>query len=227
MESLDFPQTGIQTQRLVVNRVYGWMTVGLLVTAAVAYATASVATLPYWLARNHWAFYGLLFAELGIVIWLSAASQRLSVGAATLLFLVYAALNGLTMSVIVLAYTAASIGATFLATAGMFGSMSVIGYSTEMDLTSLGALSMMGLIGLIIASIANLFMHNSGLESALTYIGIAVFVGLTAYDAQRIKRMAASADAGSSMAIYGALIIYLDFINLFFYLLRLTGRRRN
>jgi FtsH-binding integral membrane protein len=229
MHALNVQKSQVQSQRLV-GRVYGWMTLGLGITALVAFVTVNTPAIFIPLATHRWALLGLFLFEFFLVFRISRASQTMNATAATSSFILFSALNGLTLSMVVLAYTASSLATTFLATAGMFGSMSVIGYTTEMDLTSIGALSVMGLIGVLIASVANIFMHSSSLEWALTYVGIAVFVGLTAYDSQRIKQMGmmnVGEDQASSMAIGGALMLYLDFINLFLFLVRLTGRRRS
>jgi len=214
-----------------VTRVYGWMTMGLAVTGLVAAMTVSSPALMSVIFGNRLVFYGLMIVELIFVFKLSSAVSTLSSGAASSLFLAYAALNGLTLSVIFVVYTSSSIATTFFVTAGMFGCMAVIGASTAMDLTAIGGLCFMGLIGVILASVANIFLHSSTLQWVTTYLGIAVFVGLTAYDAQKIKQMSLMGgdEAGTTdgRAVYGALSLYLDFINLFLYTLRLMGRRRN
>ena len=171
----------------------------------------------------------LIIGELAVVLVLSLLVNRLSVIAATVLFFAYAALTGVTISMIFLVYTDASITATFGVTAGTFAVMSVIGYVTKVDLTRLGGFLLMGLIGVMLGSIVNLFLQNSALYWIITYAGILVFVGLTAYDTQKLKRMAAaglSGEAERKASIIGALRLYLDFINLFLMLLRVMGRRR-
>jgi len=213
-----------------VTKVFGWMTVGLLLTAVVAVYVASTPSLVERIFSGH-TFLILVLVELGLVIVLSATVMKLSAGVASALFLLYSAVNGLTFSVIFLLYTTASIGTTFFVTAGTFGAMFVYGYVTKRDLTALGSLCVMGLIGIILASIGNLFFASNTLHWAITYIGIAVFVGLTAYDAQKIKMTGAVSGAldpstAHKAAILGALALYLDFINLFLLLLRLFGRER-
>jgi len=167
-----------------------------------------------------------VFGELGLVITLAGAINRLSATAATLLFVAYSALNGVTLSVIALVYTANSIASTFVITAGMFGAMSAYGYMTRRDLTSWGSFLFMGLIGVVIASVVNIFVGSSTVSWFISGIGIIVFTGLTAYDTWKIKAMAAGGVGGRKPAILGALTLYLDFINLFLMLLRFTGSRR-
>lgn len=212
-----------------LRRVYNWMGLGLALTAVVAMGVASTPAALQLILGNPWLFFGLIIAELGLVITLSAALGRLSATTATLLFFVYAALNGLTLSVIFLAYTQASIGQTFFITAGTFGAMSFYGYSTKRDLASWGSFLFMGLIGIILASVVNLFLASPAIYWVITYAGIIVFVGLTAYDTQKLKEMAlggfADEDVARKGAVMGALALYLDFINLFLMLLRLFGRR--
>ena len=180
---------------------------------------------------NQILFWGLLIAELGLVIGLSAAINKLSLTVATLMFVLYSVINGATMSFIFLAYTASSITNVFFITAGTFAAMALFGYFTKTDLTSMGKILMMALIGVIIASVVNIFTKSEGLSIILNYIGVLVFVGLTAYDTQKIKQMMLMApDAGEGsqkIALLGALSLYLDFINLFLYLLRIFGGRRD
>ena len=181
---------------------------------------------------NQIAIWVLFIAELGLVVGLSAGLNRLSPTAATALFLLYALINGLTLSVIFFAYEIGTITQAFAASALTFGAMSVFGATTKKDLSSLGGILFMGLIGLIIASIVNAFWANSTMDAIITYIGVFIFVGLTAYDTQKIKAMTAAVESGGNVAltrkiaILGALTLYLDFINLFLYILRLFGRRR-
>lgn len=228
----NFSEIGLsETFAAVLRRVYVWMALGLLVTAITA-AFVSVSPLFQILAGQPLIFFGLMIAELGLVIGLSWGINRISPGIATLLFLVYAVLNGLTFSVLFVVYTLGSVAQTFLATAALFGVMSILGYTTKMDLSKLGSFLFMGLIGLIIAMLVNLFWTNTVLGWIVTFTGILLFLGLTIYDTQRIKRMtAAGLQAGDEniqarMGILGALSLYLDFINLFLFILRLTGRRR-
>ena len=213
-----------------INRVYAWMGGALLLTALVALVTASSPALLQLIFGSKILFYGLLFGELGLVWYLSSAIQRMSATAATAWFLVYAFLNGLTLSFIFLLYTAASLAGTFFVTAATFGAMSVYGYYTKRDLTTWGNLLMMALIGLILASVVNWFFNNETLYWITTYVGIIIFVGLVAYDTQKIKNMNIIGNEGTEEdhkeAIMGALALYLDFINLFLYLLRVLGRRK-
>ena len=170
----------------------------------------------------------LMLLELGLVFWLSASIQRISARAAITGFLVYAALNGLSLSVLFLVYTSTSIAATFFVTAGTFGAVSVYGWGTRRDLTSMGSFLFMGLLGVVIASVVNLFLHSSALDWVITYVGLAVFIALTAYDTQRLKAIQRSGgEATEQLAVFGALQLYLDFVNMFLYLLRMLGRRRS
>lgn len=221
--------TDVLREQAVLTRVYAWMTAGLLTTGAIAMFVSSSSVLVNLIFGVPFLFLGLIIAELAVVWVLSANLMRLAPAVATGLFLGYAALNGLTLSVIFLAYTAASVASTFFITAGTFAVMSLVGYTTKRDLSGLGGLLSMALIGLIIASIVNIFMASSALYWLITYVGVLIFVALTAYDTQKIKRMIAQVrgeDAEHRVAIYGALNLYLDFINLFIYLLRIFGRRR-
>ena len=214
-----------------ITKVYAWMCMALMLTALTAVYVANSETMIRAIFSNRIIFYALIFGQLGLVMGLSAALDRMSAMTATLLFMAYSILNGLTLSVIFLVYTAGSIGTTFFVTAGTFGAMSLYGYTTKRDLTSWGNLLFMALIGFVIASVVNLFLQSTILYWAITYIGILVFVGLTAYDTQKLKEMGANGfDTSEGMrkgAIMGALALYLDFINLFLLLLRLFGNRRN
>jgi FtsH-binding integral membrane protein len=228
----NFSELGLdETFSAVLRRVYSWMTLGLLVTAVTA-TFVSVSPLFQVLAGQPLLFFVLLIAELGLVIGLSWGINRISPATAMLLFFAYAVLNGLTLSVLFVVYTLGSVAYTFFATAALFGVMSVIGYTTKMDLSKLGSFLLMGLIGLIIAMVVNLFWANTALGWIVTFAGILLFLGLTVYDTQRIKRMTAAAlqqgdeDVQARMGILGALALYLDFINLFLFILRLSGRRR-
>ena len=178
---------------------------------------------------SEYLFWGCLLGELGLVYFISSRIMNLSLTTATLLFIAYSILNGVTMSFIFLVYTMSSIANVFFITAGTFGAMSLIGYTTKRDLSKMGQLLMMALVGLIIASFANILMKNDTLSLIISYVGVVVFVGLTAWDTQKIKRMLAQADDISEdaqkIALLGALTLYLDFVNLFLYLLRLLGKR--
>ncbi|WP_103664448.1 Bax inhibitor-1/YccA family protein [Gracilimonas amylolytica] len=217
-------------QATFINKVYGWMALALAITGFVALRVASTESLVNAIASNQILFFGIILAELGLVIWLSSAIESMNATRAITLFLLYSALNGLTFSVLFLIYTQASIASTFFVTAGTFGVMSAYGYFTKTDLSSWGNILFMGLIGIIIASVVNIFWHSEILYWAVTYIGVLVFVGLTAYDTQKIKRMSLEMDVeseeGSKGAIMGALALYLDFINMFIFMLRIFGDRR-
>jgi uncharacterized protein len=211
-----------------LRAVYGWMFVGLGVTAVVAYAVAGSSAIMRTLASNHLLFMVALVAELGLVFYLSARVQSLTPTAAMLLFLLYSGLNGVTLSVVLLAYTGASIATTFMVTAGMFGSLAAFGSATKRSLVGAGQFFYMGLIGLLLASILGIFWHNDALQFLISVVGVIVFSGLTAWDAQRLEQMAAELpdDRRGAYAIVGALSLYLNFINLFLILLRFTGDRR-
>lgn len=213
-----------------IQRVYSWMALALAITGIVALYTAYSPTLLSLIFGTRFVFYGLLIGEFMLVARLSRAAYRMTPQAATLSFIFYAALNGLTLASIFIVFTASSIASTFFITASTFGIMAIIGYTTKKDLTKMGNLLIMALIGLIIASLFNLFMHSSMVYWLTTYIGILIFVGLIAYDSQKIKRlsMMGFADEGTEqkVAIIGALSLYLDFINLFLFLMRIFGRRK-
>lgn len=217
----------IVRQNTLVRQVYAWMGCGLALTAIVALITVSSPGLLNVIVGNRMVFYGLMFGELALVFTLSGAINRMSAGVATLLFIGYSALNGLTLSVIFLVYTADSIASTFAVSAAMFGAMSIYGYATRKDLTSWGNFLFMGLIGIVIASLVNIFMKNDAVSWVVSAIGVIVFTGLTAYDTWKIKALAAAGEEGRKPAILGALTLYLDFINLFLMLLRLMGGRRD
>ncbi|MEN8258435.1 MAG: Bax inhibitor-1/YccA family protein [Thermodesulfobacteriota bacterium] len=224
--------SSVQTQATTIflAKVFNWMAIGLGVTALVAFVVASSQSAVQFFYANRVVFYGLIIAEFGLVIYLSARIEKLEAGTATALFLLYSALNGMTLSLVLLLYTATSVATTFLVTAGMFGSMAVYGYVTKKDLSSWGSFLIMGLIGIILASLVNIFVQSSMMSWVISGIGVVVFTGLAAYDVQQISRMGASAMTGSEgavkkMAILGALTLYLDFINLFLMLLRFLGNR--
>lgn len=224
-----YPRTATQVvvkQNTLIRQVYAWMGAGLALTAFMALTTLSSPALLNAVLGNRLVFYGLMIGELALVFTLSGAINRLSAGAATLIFVAYSALNGITLSVVALAYTANSITSTFVITAGMFGAMSIYGYLTKSDLTSWGSFLFMGLIGVVIASVVNIFVGSSAVSWVISGIGVLVFTGLTAYDTWKIKAMSAQGAEGRKPAILGALTLYLDFINLFLMLLRFTGNRR-
>jgi len=216
---------------VLMRKVYLWMALALVITGLTAYFVATNETLITMLVTNQILFWGLAIAELGLVIGLTAAINKLSLTTATLMFVLYSVINGATMSFIFLIYTASSITNVFFITAGTFAAMAAFGYFTKTDLSSMGKYLMMALIGIIIATIVNIFTKSEGLAVVLNYIGVLVFVGLTAYDSQKIKQMLLAApDAGEGaqkVALLGALSLYLDFINLFLYLLRILGNRRD
>lgn len=214
----------------LMRKVYVWMALALLISGAAAYGVATSPGILQLIYSNKLVFLGLIAAELGLVWGISGAINRLSLATATLLFTLYSALNGATLSFILLAYTMSSVVSVFLITAGTFSVMAFIGYTTKTDLSSLGKILFMALIGMIIATLVNVFLvKSSGFELILSYLGVLIFVGLTAYDSQKIKQMLLMApDAGEQaqkMALLGALTLYLDFINLFLFLLRIFGRR--
>lgn len=213
----------------LMRKTYLWMAMALVITGLTAYVVATNAALTQFLFTHSSLIWVLFLAEIGLVIGLSAAIRKISLPTATLMFVAYAALNGITFSSLFFVYTMGSLASTFFITAGTFGAMSLVGFFTKADLSSMGKILLMALVGLIIASVVNIFVGSSGLELLMTYVGVLIFVGLTAYDTQKIKQMFLSApDASESTqkyAVLGALTLYLDFINLFLYLLRIFGRR--
>ena len=215
----------------LMRDVYAWMAIALLVTGATAWIVADSPLLLGLIFASKFGTWGLLIATIALVWHLSAAVTRLSLKAATAMFLIYSVLNGLTMSAIFIMYTFSSISAVFLTTAGTFAVMSVYGYMTKTDLSRVGSLCLMALFGVIIATVVNLFLENTMLQIILSYAGILIFVGLTAYDTARIREIAmthdtSATDDGQKIAIMGALTLYLDFINLFIYMLRIFGDRK-
>lgn len=214
----------------LIRKVYVWMTLALVLTGITAYGVASSPGLMMTIIQTPAIMWGLIIAELAIVIAISAAINRLSLTTATLLFVLYSVLNGATLSLIFAVYTMSSIANVFFITAGTFGVMAAYGYFTKRDLSSWGKLLLMALIGLIIATLVNVFLvKSSGFDLILSYAGVLIFVGLTAYDTQKIKQMLAMqtdmGEGAQKVALLGALSLYLDFINLFLYLLRIFGRR--
>ena len=211
----------------VMRKVYGKMTLGLLATAITSFLVLSSPALMNVLFSNMAIMWILFAAELGMVIYLSARIEKLSTGTATALFYAYSILNGLMLTPIFLVYTGASIAMTFAITAGTFGAMTIFGYVTRQDLSKLGSFLFMALLGLIVCVVINMFMHNSMFDLLISGAGVLIFVGLTAWDTQAIKRMSAEADPSmmGKVATMGALTLYLDFINLFLYLLRFFGSR--
>ncbi|WP_141677994.1 Bax inhibitor-1/YccA family protein [Orenia metallireducens] len=217
-------------QRNFIRKVYSWMALALVITAVVAIGTISSRTMLTLILGNSTVFYGLLIGELLLVMFLSARVDRMSVRTATLSFITYSVINGLTISVIFLVYTGGSIVSTFFIAASIFGFMSAYGYYTDNDLSNVGSICLMGLFGLIIATIINLFFYSSVLYWITTYAGVIIFTALTAYDTQKIKEMNVIGNEGTDEdtkeSIIGALVLYLDFINLFLYLLRIFGRKK-
>lgn len=231
--STDYQQSYAPTSRTFLNEVFGWMGLGLAVTALVSYyvaATPSLLRLFVTETGLSGLGYVAMFAPIGFVLAMNFAFQRLSYGALIGLFVAYAAVMGISLSFIFLIYTSESIYSTFGASAAMFGSMAFIGYVTKTDLTKMGNILLMALIGIIIAGVVNMFMHSSALSFAISFISVIVFCGLTAYDVQKIKNLAEEqgidAVSKSKLGIMGALTLYLDFINLFLSLLRLFGNRK-
>ena len=221
----------------LMRKVYVWMAMALAITAITAYGVASSPALTSLIfpngedgSPNKLIFFGLIIAELVLVFWVSARIEKLSLTKATLMFIVYSVLNGATLSTIFFAYSPEIITKTFFVTAGTFGAMAIYGYFTKSDLSSWGKLLIMAVIGLIIAGVVNIFLRSSLTDFVISVVGVLIFVGLTAYDSQKIKRMLMmQADMGETaqkVALMGALSLYLDFINLFLYLLRLFGRER-
>ena len=214
-------------QRAFMQRIYAWMVGGLLLTAAFVWLTISVGAITEIVFNIRWI---LMLAELGLVFYLSARIEKMAVSTAQIMFMVYSALNGLTLSIIFFAYTLESISTVFLITAATFGATSLYGYVTKRDLSSVGSFMFMGLIGIIIASIVNIWLQSSALYFAVSVIGVLVFVGLTAWDTQKFKSMyeveLQNPEAAAKISILGALNLYLDFINMFIFILRLLGNRR-
>ena len=212
-----------------LSGVYAWMCGGLATTAAVAWFVAASPAVIATITSNGALFWGLMIAQLGIVFVLSARVQTLAASTASILFVLYSALTGVSLAFLLLAYTGESIATTFLVTAGTFGGLAIYGTVTKRDLGGFSQFLFMGLLGVVLASIVGLFWHSDAFQFVLSVIGVLVFSGLTAYDAQRLKAMALQAPDGqaSSYAIVGALTLYLDFTNLFLFLLRFTGTRRD
>jgi FtsH-binding integral membrane protein len=215
-----------ERERTFIRSVYAWMFGGLLLTAAAAYWVVLSPAMQQLVFRTplRWV---LLIAELGLVFFLSFRITKISAGTASSVFLLFSALNGLTLSSIFFFYTAADISAAFLTASATFGAMSVYGMVTKRDLTSWGSFFFMGLIGILICSVINIFLNSPGLAWVISIVGVFVFLGLTAYDTQKLKAYANAPQLRGNLAVYGALALYLDFINLFLMLLRLFGGRRD
>ncbi len=220
--------------RTYLSGVFGWMFLALSITAVTSWLFAGSEQLIALLynAQGGMTLLGwiVLLAPFGFVLWMSAGYQRMAASTMALVFVIYSVLMGMSLSFVFLAYTGTSIATTFLITAGMFGVMAVTGYTTKTDLTKFGSIMMMGVVGLFIAMIVNMFMQSSGMDYIISFLGVLIFTGLTAYDVQKLKRIGSEAVAGTEntrkMTIMGALTLYLDFINLFLFLLRFFGNRR-
>ncbi|MGD8766066.1 MAG: Bax inhibitor-1/YccA family protein [Desulfobacteraceae bacterium] len=232
METARLDQTQVQIRvNTFIRSVYNWMAIGLALTGVVAFYVANTPAIRNAIFGNQFLFFGLIIAELALVFILSARIHKMQASTGTALFLIYSGLNGATLSFIFLVYTSSSITSTFFICAATFIACSIYGWTTKRDLTSLGGFMFMGLIGIIIASLVNLFLRSSAMSMIISYIGVFVFIGLTAYDTQYIKNMALTQPAGLEAgvmrkgAIIGALKLYLDFINLFLMLLRILGNR--
>ena len=224
-------QAQSQASTVFLAKVFNWMAMGLALTGVMAFLVSSSEAMIQIFIVNPVMRWGVILGELGLVFYLSARIQRISSQAATILFFLYSALNGITLSVILLIYTATSVASTFFITAGMFGGMAIYGLVTKRDLSGMGSFMIMGLIGMILASLVNIFMQSSMMSWVISGIGVIVFTGLTAYDVQKIIQIGASGimQSGESAirkgAIMGALALYLDFINLFLSLLQFLGNR--
>lgn len=218
-------------QASFITKVFTWMTLALAITGFVALAASLNLSLMKSIFENRFMFFGLIILEFVMVGALVGWVRKMSATVATMIFIGYSLLNGLTLSVIFLLYTPESIAVTFFVTAGTFAAMAFLGYTTKKDLTSFGNLMIMGLFGIIIASLVNFFLESEGLYWIITYVGVAVFIGLVAYDTQKIKRMNIIGNEGTEEdkkeSIMGALTLYLDFINLFLMLLRIFGGRKD
>ncbi len=228
--SVGYSAALLSEESAFMRKVYAFMSGGLAVTALAAWLVAHSPTALNLIFGNRLVFFGLIAAELLMVFFFSAMARTLTATGAGSLFFLYSVVNGMTLSVVFLIYTASSIYSTFLVTAATFAGMSAYGYITKRDLTGVGHFMIMGLWGLILASVMNLFMHSSTIYWLTTFMGVLVFVALTAYDTQKIRELNVAGNAGTDEdhkeAIHGALVLYLDFVNLFLYLLRLLGRRR-
>lgn len=230
MDNLQYTEEQIKThQSTFITKVYAWMSIALILTGLVAYWASTTPSVIEAIFSNTLVFYGMLIGELLLVGYLVTVINKISYQTAQLVFLIYSILNGLTLSMVFLVYTSETIYSTFFVTAGTFGVMSLYGYFTKKDLTRIGNLAFMALIGIIIASIVNIFLQSPMLYWITTYVGVLIFVGLIAYDTQKLKNLSLSVDidseAGQKGALMGALTLYLDFINLFLLLLRVLGRR--
>lgn len=227
-------QGSVTVSRTFMSGVFTWMTMALSITALVAWIFASNASLMNMLIRPEGGMTMLgwivMLAPLGLVLLMGMGFQKLSASSMVLVFILYSALMGMSLSFIFLMYSLPSIAKTFVITAGMFGAMAILGYTTKTDLTKFGRIMYMGLIGIIIASVVNFFTQSATMDYVISFIGVIIFTGLTAYDVQKLKRIGAGVETDSEMGrkvtIFGALTLYLDFINLFLFLLRFFGDRK-
>ena len=214
---------------ILMRKVYLWMCLALGITAITAYGVASSPAIAEIIFGNPIMYLVLILAELGLVFYISARLEKISLTTGTLLFAIYSAVNGLTLAVILFAYSPTIIAKAFVVTAGTFGAMAFVGYTTKLDLSKMGSILFMALIGIIIASVVNIFVKSDMFDLIICYVGVLIFVGLTAWDVQKIKTMlmmsSDTGEHGQKIALMGALSLYLDFINLFLYLLRIFGKR--
>jgi FtsH-binding integral membrane protein len=226
--TLTSPEAASERVSAFLRSVYAWMSAGLAITAGTAVVVAASPALVTTIAENRVLFWAIVIAQLGIVLVLSGRVHTLAASTASMLFIAYSALTGVTLSFVLLAFTGESIATTFIVTAGMFGALAAYGTFTRRSLAGWGQFLFMGLIGVVLASIVGIFWQSSALQFVITFAGVIVFTGLTAYDANRLRAMALSMPQGQvgSYAIVGALALYLDFINLFLMLLRIFGDRR-
>ncbi|MCR5347972.1 MAG: Bax inhibitor-1/YccA family protein [Fretibacterium sp.] len=230
--SYAFADSSVEAVNALFRKVYQWMAVGLILTTVAAYAVASSRTLLGFFYGSRAPLAVVAIVEVGLVLWLSMGINRISAGAAAVSFMVYSVLNGILCSSVLLVYTQESVYTAFLSTAGMFGVMSVYGIFTRRNLTSFGSFLTMGLFGLLIAMVVNLFMGSSRMEFMISAFGILIFLGLTAWDTWKIRQVAAQIEGGEDgvpmrkVAVIGALSLYLDFINIFLYLLRFMGKQK-
>jgi FtsH-binding integral membrane protein len=224
-----YPAVGGADLQSIMRQVYTWMVLGMLITSGVAFVTVTTPLIN--LAANPLILIGAVLAELGLVMGIGFGFNKISAGVAGMLFFAYAGLNGFTLSIVLLAYGLGTVTLAFVSTAALFGAMSIIGYTTKVDLTKMGTFLMMGVIGLLIAMVVNIFVASGPLDTIISILGVLIFTGLTAFDTQRIGKMASQmtsqeGDATAKFGIFGALRLYLDFINMFLFMLRLFGRRR-
>lgn len=215
----------------LMRKVYVWMTLALVVSGLTAFYVATTPSIVQLLFSSRIGIFGLFIAEMALVIFLTARIHKMQFATAGLLFVLYSILNGVTLSTVFMVYTMSSIASTFFITAGTFGAMSIIGYKTNSDLSKMGNYLLYALVGLIIATVVNIFVASSGLDWIISYLGVIIFIGLTAYDTQKIKQMFLMNgyevnDSTQKLALIGSLSLYLDFVNLFLYLLRIVGDRR-